>query len=98
MKSQRAGFYCDFDLSEPINPEKVNAINNWLSSKNIFCAYELSGFSGAYLDGDSNKKMLQMIYIAAFETPAELQSHKDKMAKAAEHDHKLTNRIVFHTG
>ncbi|MCL1830311.1 MAG: threonine--tRNA ligase [Oscillospiraceae bacterium] len=83
-----SGFYCDFDLSEPLNPEKINAINNRLSGRDIPCAYELSGFSGAYQDGDANKKMLQRIYVAAFETQAELQAHRDKMAKAFEHDHK----------
>ena len=83
-----SGFYCDFDLPEPLNPEKVNSINDWLRNRVIPCAYELSGFSGAYLDGDASKKMLQRIYAAAFETEEELQEHREKLSKAAEHDHK----------
>ena len=83
-----SGFFCDFDLPEPINPEKIAAIDDWLSEKEIQCAYELSGFSGAYLDGDSNKKMLQRVYVTAFETKEELLEHQEKLAKAVEHDHK----------
>jgi len=58
-----SGFFCDFDLRSPINPEKITAIDDWLSEKEIQCAYELSGFSGAYLDGDSSKRMLQRIHV-----------------------------------
>lgn len=83
-----SGFYCDFDLSEPLNPEKINAINKRLLNKNISCAYEISGFSGAYLDGDASKKMLQRIYVAAYEKQEDLQDYLDKLSRAAEHDHK----------
>lgn len=82
------GFYCDFDLSGPLNPEKIAGIKDWLLDKRIPCAYELSGFSGAYLDGDASKKMLQRIYVTAFETQDKLQAYQEKIAKAAEHDHK----------
>ena len=82
------GFYCDFDLSESLNPEKIGAINTWLSDKNISCVYEISNFSGAYQDGDSSKKMLQRIYVTAFDTHEELQEYHAKLLKAAEHDHK----------
>ena len=83
-----SGFLCDFDLSEPLNPAKIAEINDWLSSKRLSCAYELSGFSGAYQDGDASKKMLQRLYVTAFETASELQAYQEKMAKATEHDHK----------
>ena len=83
-----SGFFCDFDLSEPLNPEKIAEIKDWLSDKHIPCAYELSGFSGAYLDGDASKKMLQRIYVTAFETRDKLQDYHEKMVKASEHDHK----------
>ena len=83
-----SGFFYDFDLAEPLNPEKVNSINDWLSNHDIPCAYELSSFSGAYLDGDASKKMLQRIYVAAFDTEEELQEHRLRLSKAAEHDHK----------
>lgn len=83
-----SGFYCDFDLKEPLNPEKISAINNRLLGRDIPCAYVLSGFSGAYLDGDASKKMLQRIYVAAYEKQEELQVYQDKLSQAAEHDHK----------
>jgi threonyl-tRNA synthetase len=83
-----SGFYCDFDLSESLNPEKIDAIKTWFTNSDIPCAYELSSFSGAYLDGDASKKMLQRIYITAFETQAELLKHRNKLLKAAEHDHR----------
>ena len=83
-----SGFYCDFDLSEPLTPEKMRAIGTGLSDENIQCAYELSGFSGAYRDGNSNEKMLQRIYVTAFETQKELSDYKSRVSEAAEHDHK----------
>jgi len=83
-----SGFYSDFDLSVPINPEKIGLLNGWLSGKGIPCAYELSGFSGVYLDGDASKKMLQRLYITAFKSQEELRAYQDKLARAAEHDHK----------
>jgi threonyl-tRNA synthetase len=82
-----SGFFCDFDLPEPLDPEKVAAISARMSAADIPCAYELSGFSGAYQDGDASKKMLQRLYVTAFETADELQAHLEKLAKAAEHDH-----------
>ena len=87
-ENTESGFYCDFDLSEPINPDKVISISNWFSKKSIACVYELSGFSGVYLNGDASKKMLQRIYVTAFESQAELQEYKEKSVIAAEHDHK----------
>ena len=83
-----SGFYCDFDMPDSLNPEKIAAISNWLLARDIACAYELSGFSGAYQDGDSNKKMLQRVYVAAFITQEKLQQHRDKLSKAAEREHK----------
>lgn len=83
-----SGFYCDFDLSEPINPEKTSAINDWLSDRDISCAYEISGFSGVYQDEDAGKKMLQRLYITAFVSQEELQANQEKLIKAAEYEHK----------
>ena len=83
-----SGFYCDFDLPEPLTPVKVEAIKGWLSGRDIPCAYDLSDFSGAYQDGDASGKMLQRINITAFATQNELSIFKDKIAKAAERDHK----------
>ncbi len=83
-----SGFFCDFDMAEPLNPERIAALNDRLSGEVIPCAYELSGFSGVYEDGDANKRMLQRLYVTAFATEAEMQEHQARLAKAAEHDHK----------
>jgi len=83
-----SGFYCDYDLTEPINPEKIAMINSWLSDRDISCHYELSNFSGVYMDGDSSKKMLQRIYVTAFETLEELQRYQAKQSEAATREHK----------
>lgn len=83
-----SGFYCDFDMIDPLNPEKIAALSNWLLGRDILCAYELSSFSGVYLGGDSANKMLQRIYVTAFETLEELQEYREKLAKAAEREHK----------
>ena len=89
-----SGFYCDFDVAEPFNPEKIDAVNEWLSVKRIQSFYELSGFSGVYEGGDARGKTLQRIYVAAFETIDELAGYKAKLAKAAEHDHiKIGSRL-----
>jgi len=88
------GFYCDFDLSEPINPAKINALNDWLHDKPVACFYELSGFSGAYLDGDASRKMLQRIYVTAFDSRDDLRKHREKLLKAAEHDHKRIGSLL----
>jgi len=84
-----SGFYCDFDMPDSLNPEKIAQVNNWLSNKNITsCAQEISSFSGAYLDGDSDSKVVQRVYVAAFEEQSDLEEHQRKLAIAAEHDHK----------
>lgn len=83
-----SGFYCDFDMPGSLKPEKIAAINKRLLGGDIKWAYEISGFSGAYQDGDASKKMLQRIYVTAFETDEELKNHRNKVSYAATHDHK----------
>ena len=83
-----SGFFADFDMLEPLNPEKIAEVTKQLANTKPPCAYEISSFSGAYLDGDASKKMLQRIYVTAFETQSELEEYKEKIAKAIDHDHK----------
>ena len=99
-----SGFYCDFDLAEPLNPEKIESIKNFISDGSRdrkyedvpdgvpdaewAGAYEISGFSGVYPDGDSSLKMLQRIYVIAFDTQTEFEAYRDSQAAAAECDHK----------
>ena len=91
----KSGFYLDFDLSATINQKKINAINRWISdwkiSNDAFSnhyVYELSGFSGVYFSGDANEKVLQRIYVTAFETEEELKAYHEESQKNLEHDHK----------
>ncbi|MDR1689348.1 MAG: threonine--tRNA ligase [Clostridiales bacterium] len=86
--SDEKGFYCDFDIPQPLNPDKILELNKHLSAVKISCAYEISGFSGVYLDGDSSEKVLQRIYVLAFETKEELEEYKACAETAAQHDHK----------
>ena len=83
-----SGFFSDFDLMEPLNPKTFQSIKEWLFNHPVSCAYELSDFSGVYLDGDASKKMLQRIYVIAFETPDELLEYRKTLSLAAEHEHK----------
>jgi len=87
-KITESGFYCDFDMLGSLNPEKITSIKNQLSARDISCVYEISGFSGVYLDGDGDNKIVQRIYVVAFEKQDELEEHKRKLGIAAEHDHK----------
>ena len=82
------GFFCDFDMAETLDPGKIEELKRWLSERETACAYELSGFSGAYEDGDPTKKVLQRLYVTAFETADELKAYQDRLALAAERDHK----------
>jgi len=82
------GLLCDFDLPKPITPDVFKLIEAKMREREIPCSYELSGFSGAYLNGDASQKMLQRIHVTAFESEEELAAFKAYMQAASEHDHK----------
>lgn len=82
------GLFCDFDMPEPLKPENLNVLSKYIHKQNIACVYELSSFSGVYMDGDSSNKMLQRIYVTAFQEQTEFDDYKNKFLKASEHDHK----------
>jgi len=84
----KEGFLCDFDLTDPLNPDKIKLIESWLADKDISCPFEIMSFSGAYMDGNSSLKMLQRIYVCAFETCEELARYKADLLEAATYDHK----------
>ncbi len=88
-KETDEGFYCDYDLARPLNPQRFAAIIGGMKGKNPSAVYELSHFSGVYLDDDAAKKMLQRIYVLAFHSQVELNNYKALAAEAALHDHKL---------
>lgn len=84
------GFYCDFNTQFPLNPEVFEKISKQMDSAGR--AFYLSHFSGVYEDGDADKRMLQRIYVVAFETQAELDSYRAYLSEAAERDHKNLGR------
>ncbi len=84
------GFYCDFDMKIPLGPQVFNKISAQMESAGRL--FYLSHFSGVYEDGDADKRILQRIYVVAFETQAELDSYRAFLAEAAERDHKNLSR------
>jgi len=95
------GFYCDFDLDTPLNPVLFERIGS--AMKETDCrridkldgasgsdgVYELDRFSGVYENGDSNGRMLQRIYVLAFDSKEDLDSYKALVNEAALRDHKV---------
>ncbi len=80
------GFFCDYDIP-PLNPDSFRRISDsMLAGEDV--AFELTGFSGVYEDGDSRKRTLQRIYVAAFKTMGELENYKAFVAEASKCDHK----------
>lgn len=84
------GFYCDFDIPIAVNPESFTAIKSLMEQENDNSEYSfvLSYFSGVYKNNDASEKMLQRIFVTAFETEAEFAKHKKQVEEAALRDHK----------
>lgn len=82
------GFFCDYDTEIPINPEIFAEISDKMRGNHISCAFEAESFSGVYEDDDSSKKMLQRIYITAFEDKAQFEEYKNFVREAEMCDHK----------
>jgi threonyl-tRNA synthetase len=55
-------------------------------------AFTLLRVSGAYWRGDEHNAMLQRVYGAAFETPAELEAHLARLEEARARDHRTLGR------
>jgi len=83
-----SGLYCDFDLSEPMNPKKLEALSQAMAGIDAPCVFELSGFSGVYRDGDAKDRVLQRVFVTAFENEGKFAAYKAETEKAAERDHK----------
>ncbi len=81
------GFFCDYDIP-PLTPQSFAQIAGSIKADGIGCAYELHRFSGVYEDGNAENRMLQRIYVTAFETADALSQHQAFVAEAAKHDHK----------
>ena len=83
------GFYCDFDLPDPLTPDILEQIKADLAQQTASCCYELERFSGVYEAGSAENKVLQRIYAAAFSDPKEWEKYQAKKAEAASRDHKV---------
>jgi len=55
-------------------------------------AFKLTSVAGAYWRGDERKPMLQRIYGALFETPAELEDYLARLEEAQRRDHRRLGR------
>ena len=55
-------------------------------------AVKLLNVAGAYWRGDENRPMLQRIYGTAFESPAALDAHLERLAEAERRDHRTLGR------
>ena len=86
------GFYCDFDLPEPIGPEAFGRISAGMRDCGLPGAYELTSFSGAYENDGASGVMLQRIYATAFDNEKDFEEHKLLLAEAALRDHKTLGR------
>jgi len=51
-------------------------------------AFKLLSVAGAYWRGDENREMLQRIYGTAYEDPADLQGHLERLEEAKRRDHR----------
>jgi len=68
------GFFCDYDIP-PLTPETFTVLSKRVAASKTDCAFHLASFSGAYEDGDAQKRMLQRVYVMAFETEQELEDY-----------------------
>ncbi len=61
-------------------------------------SFKIRSVAGAYWKGDSKNKMLQRVYVDAFATKEELESHLKMMEEAAKRDHRKIGREMdlFH--
>ena len=82
------GFYCDYDMQQPLNPDIFNVISDKTKNTDIQCSFELDRFSGVYENGKASDKMLQRIYVIAYETKEQFDSYKALLKEAALRDHK----------
>jgi len=55
-------------------------------------AFKLTSIAGAYWRGDEHRPMLQRIYGALFETPAELEDYLQRVEEAQRRDHRRLGR------
>lgn len=81
------GFYCDFDIP-PLTPDVFSELAKGVNASGIDCAFELNRFSGVYEDGNAENRMLQRIYVTAYQTAEELSKYKKFVLEASRRDHK----------
>ena len=85
----KEGFYCDFDMPKPLNPDIFEALKQELAQKDISIPYQLDHFSGVYEKGNSKNKMLQRIYVVALEDKKAYEAYQTQKQEASQRDHKV---------
>lgn len=81
------GFFCDYDIPS-LNSDVFAEIVRNIGADEIDCAFELSGFSGVYENGNAGNRVLQRIYVTAFKTPKELEDYNILVSEALKRNHK----------
>ncbi len=87
FEESESGFFCDYNMPL-LNPTLIAEISKSIDTSGIQCAYELQGFSSVYEDGNAENRVLQRIYVTAFQTTAELEAYKSFVSEALKRDHK----------
>lgn len=83
-----SGFFCDYNIP-PLTPNVFTKIAEHIKNDNISCFFELDSFSGVYENDNTDKRMLQRIYVTAFSTIAEFKEYKNYINQAQKRDHKI---------
>lgn len=87
FKETDEGFYCDYDIP-PLNPSAFSMISQNMNTDGIVCAFEIDSFSGVYEEGSAENRVLQRIYVTAFQTLSEYEAYKHFVEEALKRDHK----------
>lgn len=81
------GFYGDYAIA-PLVPAVFEKIRQCFVSGADADTFDLGAYSGVYEGGKAENRMLQRIYVLAFETAGELEAHHAFVKEAAKADHK----------
>lgn len=91
------GFFCDYAIP-PLNLAVFAEIEKNIDVTDFDCAFKLNNFSGVYEDCKPGNRILQRIYVIAFQTKAELEAHMFSVEEAMKRDHnKLGREMEFFT-
>ena len=89
FEEQAEGFFCDYELPQPLDPESFSQIGAALKEQEDDVILELDRFSGVYENGSASGRMVQRIYVLAFESESALREYKNRRIEASQRDHRV---------